>query len=726
MHGKVAPTNISALELAYEKYIRYTEVTCEEEKARQLRVRILLLQDENNDLHDQLAQADEQVDGFEESEEQLRGQLEGTEQDLQRTQNELRMKTREAELRAMNGVSADSAKLLTEKLTLARELSNIKPELEHLRTQAASVQSLLSEKLSLQRQLSSMQVELETEKRASERARARMDKNNKNDAKLEEELEEIRKELAKEKRERQKIEKDLETQSTELETTKSASDSAFEKLDKHNELNTKLQRQLENLQKELANEKEEREKAEKEIQKAEKKAQKAEAAAQSHLISLEAEKKYHLESLANAAEQSTSDAQLEEELENIRKELAQEKERNDREALKDTDEELEALRVSIAQERKERQKLEKTFQKQSSDLENKNLVLEDKLNAFRDKLRSTKEVLKTTRVELSETKAIADKATASLAAKERIVAIQEKNPRKRTAAHLDADAAIGTPGFNGRPKKRASAMVGEKSEFSITPFLNKTITAADDSEEDELSPHAKRPEEDVNQGPAEEKKEDEDEEAEDDTSNKNNEEPAELAIESEVQDKEELVKATTQPKLKGRRAPAKPRVKPKEKPSIAKDAVPRKTNPRRRKPTTKQVSSLEKVTEEAEEAEEDGGDNASKENDANEEQATQKSQAKKVTKKSLMLPPLPTVDESTVHQPKKKRKLLGGGLGKTLFDEDEGPDSQKPHPSKPFGSLARSTGVGGHALAAPKGGLRVGLGGFGTISPLKKDRRKAS
>ena len=70
----------------------------------------------------------------------------------------------------MNDVSKDSTKLLTEKLTLTRQLSTLKPELEHLRAQAANQQSIIAEKLALQRQLATLEVELDSEKKTSKRA----------------------------------------------------------------------------------------------------------------------------------------------------------------------------------------------------------------------------------------------------------------------------------------------------------------------------------------------------------------------------------------------------------------------------------------------------------------------------------------------------------------------------------------------------------------------------
>ncbi|KAK4695085.1 hypothetical protein P7C71_g2595, partial [Lecanoromycetidae sp. Uapishka_2] len=225
------------LELAYEKKCRQLEAVGEVEKLRQLRVQTLLLEDENDDLHAQLAQDGERIDEVEGYNQELREDLEACQGSLEGVRCELRLKVREietlkvrseislevficlhlvkAELNSLHGVTMDSTKLLTEKLTLARELSSLKPELDHLRSQASSHQSLLAEKLSLQRQLSTVQVELETEKRSTQRALAKESKSQAEDALLESQLESAQADLAKERRERQKVEREAQKTSAE-------------------------------------------------------------------------------------------------------------------------------------------------------------------------------------------------------------------------------------------------------------------------------------------------------------------------------------------------------------------------------------------------------------------------------------------------------------------------------------------------------------------------------
>ena len=133
-----------------------------------------------------------------------------------------------AELDSLHGVTMDSTKLLTEKLTLARELSSLKPEVEHLRSQAVSYQSLLAEKLALQRQLSTILVELETERRSTQRMMAREDHLNAEDAKLESRIATLQAELAQESRDKKKCERDNQKMSIESENKKAALESRLD------------------------------------------------------------------------------------------------------------------------------------------------------------------------------------------------------------------------------------------------------------------------------------------------------------------------------------------------------------------------------------------------------------------------------------------------------------------------------------------------------------------
>jgi hypothetical protein len=159
----------------------------------------------------------------------------------------------------MNGLNIDSTKVLTEKLALARELATLKPELEHLRSQAAYQQTVLSDKLALQRQVSTLEVELETEKRASKRA---SDKSKK-ELELQQQVEDLQRELSREKREREKTRKETEKELT----AAKASKQTVEKGDSSKKGHSGLQQDMEALQKLLDDERRERETARTQSQK---------------------------------------------------------------------------------------------------------------------------------------------------------------------------------------------------------------------------------------------------------------------------------------------------------------------------------------------------------------------------------------------------------------------------------------------------------------------------
>lgn len=124
----------------------------------------------------------------------------------------------------------DSTKLLTEKLALARELSSLKPEVDHLRSQTALHQNVLAEKLSLQRQLSKMQVELEMEKRATQRALAKEEKLQVEDAKTAAQLGSLQAELVEERKERLKVERQVQKVSADWETRRLTLESRLDSL----------------------------------------------------------------------------------------------------------------------------------------------------------------------------------------------------------------------------------------------------------------------------------------------------------------------------------------------------------------------------------------------------------------------------------------------------------------------------------------------------------------
>ena len=212
------------LEQAYERALHEAERIYDGERARVLRVQLLLLQDDNDFLQDRIAQNTGQLDSLEDGNVELRHQLQETETELLHAQGELKVRLRDverykAESQALSASSSDATKMLTEKLALTRELATLKPELEHLKSQTSTQSNVLAEKLSLQREVSTLQVELETEKRAVQRLKSH-GKQTEEDGGSSAEIEDLRKELAKERREAQKTDRDNKKKDVEWENQK--------------------------------------------------------------------------------------------------------------------------------------------------------------------------------------------------------------------------------------------------------------------------------------------------------------------------------------------------------------------------------------------------------------------------------------------------------------------------------------------------------------------------
>lgn len=88
-------TKSQVLEMAYQETLRSADMIVKDESARRLRLRILLLENENDELHEQLALADDKIDGLEQEGDELRSNLEVTQEDSNQHENELRNLTRE-------------------------------------------------------------------------------------------------------------------------------------------------------------------------------------------------------------------------------------------------------------------------------------------------------------------------------------------------------------------------------------------------------------------------------------------------------------------------------------------------------------------------------------------------------------------------------------------------------------------------------------------------------
>jgi hypothetical protein len=381
----------------------------------------------------------------------------------------------------MENITSDSNKILSDKLALSREISSLRPEVEHLRAQVDSNQGLLSEKLSLQRQLTTLQVELENEKRTSARTISKQGKKMEQDDKLRNELEEARRELAAEKKDRMKAdaavakaEKAVEKVQADLESQQHATEKLEAKLEKLSKKDTKASKRdeamdaaLEELRQELEQEKALRAKAEKALRK--------------------------------AGSENVEIEQLREELE-LEKQARQKAEKASKKNSQQTEAQAGDAQKELEEEKRERKKQEKEYTKTLAELQGRNTVLDDKLSAFREKLRTTKEKLKEKEAQLERVER-AQTAPPAKTATEAAKAV--KNVRKRAAASVEPETNLGTPG--DAPAKRfkrgtsVSAM-GDTSTFSLTPFLNRTggVAAAspiaeEDEEEEDIAENTSTP-----------------------------------------------------------------------------------------------------------------------------------------------------------------------------------------------------------------------------------------
>ena len=383
------------------------------------------------------------------------------------TELSLTRKTPQAELKAMENLTADSDKILSEKLALTREMASLRPEVEHLRAQVNANQGLLAEKLSLQRQLFALQVELDNEKRASARAAAKQGKKAEQDDELRAEIEEVRRELAKEKKDRikaenavAKAEQRTEQAQADLESQQQATERIQAKVDKSGKQETA-------------------------------KASKRDQARELELEQLRQELEQE-RAARKAAEKARQDnAARDAEIEALRKELEQEKrerqraEKASKKGGQQADPQTDQLRRELDEERRERKAAEKEYSKTLAELQGRNTILDDKLTAFRDKLRSTKEKLKEKEAELERAQSVAPSVRATTE-----LARPTKNPRKRVAETAEP-TNLGTPGggFPAKRMKRATSVsVADTSAFSLTPFLQGKSSLAATSmilEEDE-------------------------------------------------------------------------------------------------------------------------------------------------------------------------------------------------------------------------------------------------
>lgn len=526
--------------------------------------------------------------------------------------------------------------MLSEKLALTREIAVLKPEIEHLQSQLAHQKDVLAEKLALERQLNTLEVELANAKRAAEKTSRKQDQDSQDEADLRKCIQELEKQLARERKAAQKDIQGQENKNTEAET----------------ELE-ELRKRLGALEKELTAEKKKRADMEEELQQLRQTAADAEKA-------LAAEKR---NSQSKAKSQAGKNSASEDEIAELKEKLA-------------------STEKALATEKKEKARLQKEHEDTLADVELRQEAINAKVEKMRTKLRETQEEVKEARAEQERgllAKVMPKVTTTTVPLKK---AAAKPPSKKRTANQISLEESIlETPGQDDRKKRLSKKKAFDpstlgKSDFSITPFLNKTINISDESMKvggDEATRTI--PTLQLRSG-------------EDATTTAEVEPAATEAMSGED------APAASKPEEK------KPRAKPKTK-ALSDAPLSKKNVAARSSKLSITESSLEQVAEVPEEGDEE-----------QENRSIESTGAKSMEGKAE--PPAAAFNNAEAEPKKKKRKLLGASNKPSLFDEDEGERVVTKKPPK--------ASLGGPKAKVMMGGARNAFAGA-SFSPLKRDRR---
>ncbi|KAK1827303.1 hypothetical protein QBC39DRAFT_362034 [Podospora conica] len=628
---------IHDMDIKYRESLHKTEIQAKHEETRRMRLRSMVVSDEAASLKGVVSQRESRIKKLAEQASDARAQLDSLQEKCRRQEKMVQNQAREIanlkeEMSSLGSLSQDSAKLLSEKLALAREVAVLKPEMDHLRSQLEHQKDVLAEKLALERQVNTLEVELANEKRAASKAARKQDQESEEEAELRKQVQELEKQLAKERKAAQKNLQAQESRSSDAET------------------------ELEALREELA-------------------------AAQNNL----AAEKRKTERLAK--NQNSMSSAVEEELVQLRHSLADtktalatEKRAAQRAAkasaaqddVSELAEKLAAVEQELARERKEKARIQKEQEQFAADLEVRQEAINGKVDRLKARLRESQEELKQCREDLERAQERAvtiPKSTTTSVPLKRPAAV--KPPvKKRAGKQLGVEESmLQTPDHDDRPKRPLKkkpfelASAVEKSTFSITPFLNKTMNL---SETSKVGDDATR------------------------TAPILKLHGGETTTTVPVPEDSEPSMDSPEPEAAEPELPAekKPRTKVLKRPLG--DGAAKKNPAARGRKVSAQESSLEQVAEEPDEV------SLGQENRSG-ESAT-----------AAVAEPEPK---------KKKRKILGASNKPSLlFEDDEG---EKVAPAK---RPPKSASLAGVRAKAPLGGIKNAFAGA-SFSPLKRDRR---
>jgi hypothetical protein len=329
----------------------------------------------------------------------------------------------------MNNVSENSANLLSEKLALSRELANLKPEIEHLRSQVNHQQEVLTEKLALERQVNTLEVELANEKKARKRTIESRQSNDRVEDELRKKLREAEKKLTAETAERERLEDQLEQRIR-------SHAMVMEEQNSTRESEADLRKKLQEAQRQLREEIQAKENLDEELQAA-----------------LRTSKKSQPDKTGDSTE-----TELRAQLEESQKKLVQ----------------LQGKYTGLNQ----------AHQTAVAELEGRNEQLEKKLEKMRTKYREAQDELKKSQAELRKAQQEQGQARSYVSEETKLATKAQAFRKKRgmeTSTGDFTNIEIQTPSADAAMKSRRAikkpiiepSLVGEKSAFSITPLLNR-------------------------------------------------------------------------------------------------------------------------------------------------------------------------------------------------------------------------------------------------------------
>ncbi|KAL0469890.1 hypothetical protein QR685DRAFT_527837 [Neurospora intermedia] len=708
------------LEMRYKQAVHQTDLLVREEDGRRMKLRSMVLRDDNSSLKDQVAHRDNRIKILIQRADDARHLIESIQQQCARQEKQIQAQMREIahlkeEIAAFSTVSQDSAKILSEKLALTREVAVLKPEIEHLKSQLSHQKDVLAEKLALERQLNTLEVELANEKRAAEKAAQKQERYTKEGEELRKQVRELEKELDKERKSVQR-----------------SGDS---------------QQQVKALREQLAT-------AEKKF----------------------ASEKSKMEQATRAqVEKST---EMEEELDQLREKLsetekalaaekraAQRKAKNQENKASVSEDELAALQSQIdelkqalAEEKKDKERLRKENQQAITEAEVRQAATDEKLDKFRTKLHEAKEELKKSKADLEKAREKAAKAalvtTTMIPTKKAAAKVAGK--KRRADEVLLEETALGTPGAADRPKrpikKRGfdpSDMV-QKSTFSITPFLNKTLNPDGTTNEDASAPGEGAAESEAAPKPTPAPAEDSLMELGDDSVLAHLRPTGNTPTEAKVTEQIEKAGGGTLEAEAGEENNSKPEEKAKKGRGKVKALKPLAASVASKKgPIKVPKLKINKVARAAdavsEKPTEENGESSTQPQPETSKPAPNKPELKPKTKPSSA--PTSESEQQQQQQPttsqqaaplqkKKKRKLLGHTSKTTLFDNDDEGERVDTSilPGKGKVAAAVTGKVTAKRVVAPlektmvgkvhiAGGSKNPFGKADKFSPLKKDRR---